>query len=300
MIEVQPVPKFDIPDAYLTEIVRTALIEDAPWGDLTTNAVVPESVLARGVIESAACGILAGMPVVIEVFRQIDQSVTVKPLVAEGSAILPEEPLGIVEGPARAVLTGERVALNFLQRLSGIATLTGRFVEAVAGTGVAIADTRKTTPGLRQLQRYAVRAGGGANHRMCLSDAVMIKDNHIVAAGGIVAAVERARRCVPHTCTVTVECETLAHVSEALEAKADILLLDNMDPHTLRQAVGLVAGKAVTEASGGVNVNNVADIAATGVDIISVGALTHSAAALDMRIELSLVGSEAASPLKAG
>ncbi len=291
MVEVKRIPQFDIPSAHLTEVVKSALMEDAPWGDLTTNAVVPASARARAVIESAAAGVLAGMPVVVEVFRQLDPEVIVQTLVAEGSAILPCEPLAIVEGPARAILTGERVALNFLQRLSGVATLTARFVEAVAGTSAGIVDTRKTTPGLRRLQRYAVRAGGGSNHRMCLSDAVMIKDNHIAAAGGIAASVSRARKSVPHTVSITVECETLAQVSEAIEAGADVVLLDNMGLDDLRKAVGLVNGRAVTEASGGIGLHNVAEVARTGVDIISIGALTHSAPALDMRLELSLTAS---------
>ncbi len=288
MLELHTVPAFDIPAQYLSDVVRRALAEDAPWGDLTTNAVASPSARARGIVESAAEGILAGMPVLVEVFAQLDPAVAVRALTAEGSAILPGESLAIIEGPARPILTGERVALNFLQRLSGVATLTSRFVKAIEGTAATIVDTRKTTPGLRQLQRYAVRAGGGRNHRMCLSDAVMIKDNHIAVAGGIGAAIERARKVVPHTMTITVECETLEQVSEAVGAGADIVLLDNMDTETLRQAVALIGKRAIAEASGGIGLHNVADVAATGVDRISIGALTHSAAALDMRLELTL------------
>jgi nicotinate-nucleotide pyrophosphorylase (carboxylating) len=281
-------PSFDVPRTYLERVVRTALEEDAPWGDLTTNAVVPPLAQCRGIFECAADGILAGMPVVEEVFRQLDPTVRLQILVPEGAPIMPGDAIAMVAGPARSVLTGERVALNFLQRLSGVASLTARYVSAVSGTQARITDTRKTTPGLRLLQRYAVRAGGGANHRMCLSDAVLIKDNHIAVAGGICAAVQRARTSVPHTATITVECETLDHVSEALEAGADILLLDNMGCDMLRKAVDMVGDRAITEASGGITLANVTDVAATGVHRISVGALTHSAVALDMRLELRL------------
>ncbi|MBM3495604.1 MAG: carboxylating nicotinate-nucleotide diphosphorylase, partial [Armatimonadetes bacterium] len=251
--------------------------------------VVEQTVRARGVIETSSPGVLAGMPVVEEVMRQVDNTVNLRPLFAEGAAIVPGDALAIIEGSARSILTAERVALNFLQRLSGIATLTARFVEAVSGARARITDTRKTTPGLRMLQRYAVRAGGGSNHRMCLSDAILIKDNHIVAAGGITRAVARARAAASHTTTVTVECETLEQVAEAIEAGADILLLDNMTDERRSQAVSLVAGRAVTEASGGISLETVAAVAATGVDCISVGALTHSAQSLDMRLELSLM-----------
>lgn len=280
----------EISAAVVEGMVREALAEDAPWGDVTTTAVVPPDVRARAVLQTVSAGVLAGLPLVAEVFRQTDPAIRVSPLYAEGARMLAGDAVAIVTGPARGILTGERVALNFVQRLSGIATLTARYVEAVAGTQARIVDTRKTTPGMRLLQKYAVRMGGGANHRMSLSDAVMIKDNHIVAAGGIKAAVERARHSIPHTMTVTVECETLQQVREALEAKADILLLDNMPLDTLREAVLLVAGRAITEASGGITLANVAEVARTGVACISVGALTHSAPSLDMRLELSLMG----------
>jgi nicotinate-nucleotide pyrophosphorylase (carboxylating) len=282
-----PAPPFDVPREHLTEVVRRALQEDAPWGDVTTCAVVPADVAARATIETSSAGTLAGMPVVAEVMRQLDPTIVVQALFPDGAAIGPGDGLAVVTGPAVGILTGERVALNFLQRLSGIATLTARFVEAVAHTSARIADTRKTTPGLRLLERYAVRAGGGRNHRMCLSDAVMIKDNHIAAAGGIRPAVERARATIPHTMTITVECESLEHVTEALDAGADILLLDNMTVGELGVAVRTIDGRAISEASGGVTLESVAAIAATGVDRISVGALTHSGGILDMRLRLT-------------
>lgn len=200
----------------------------------------------------------------------------------------PGQTLLTVSGAARSILTGERVALNFVQRLSGIATKTARFVELAAGTKARIVDTRKTTPGLRSLEKYAVRVGGGHNHRFGLYDAVLIKDNHIAASGGITQAVSRAFALAPHTMTVTVECDTLAQVQEAVEAGADIILLDNMSIVQLEQAIEIIAGQTATEASGGVNEDTVAAIALTGVDIISVGALTHSAPALDISLDLEV------------
>ncbi len=203
-------------------------------------------------------------------------------------AFVAGEPIFTMQGRAQSLLTAERVALNFAQRLSGIATKTARFVELVAGTRARIVDTRKTTPGLRALEKYAVRVGGGYNHRFGLYDAILIKDNHIAASGGIALAVQNAFAHAPHTMTVTVECDTLAQVQEALDAEADILLLDNMSLEQLRQAVELIGEQAATEASGGVNEQTVAAIAQTGVDIISVGALTHSATALDISLDLTL------------
>jgi len=272
----------------LERTVRYALEEDIGTGDVTTDSTVPVGLWASGAIESNSEGVVAGLPVVHEVYRQLDESVHVEDRVREGDRIVRGDVLALVTGPARAILTGERVALNFLQRMCGIATLTSRFVEAVAGTRVFVTDTRKTTPGLRFLEKYAVRVGGGRNHRMGLSHAVLIKDNHIVAAGGIREAVARATRATAHTMTVTVECATLEDVIEALEAGADILLLDNMDVETLTAAARIAAGRAILEASGGVTLDNVAAVARTGVDCISVGALTHSAPALDIRLTLTL------------
>jgi nicotinate-nucleotide pyrophosphorylase (carboxylating) len=205
---------------------------------------------------------------------------------SDGDRVRPGALLATVTGPARGLLSAERVALNFVQRLSGVATLTMAFVVSVAGTGAKIVDTRKTTPGLRQLEKYAVRCGGGVNHRIGLQDAVLIKDNHIAAGGGIGATVHRARNCAPHTMRIEVECKTLAQVEEALAAGPDIILLDNMDTDMLREAVRRIGGQAITEASGGVNLQTVRAIAETGVDLISVGALTHSAPALDISLDI--------------
>jgi len=272
-------------DRSIDDIVRRALEEDVGSGDVTTLSVVEESVRARASMVVKSAGVLAGMPVVMEVFRQLDPAVTVTALSEDGGVVNPGDVICRIEGAARSILTGERVALNFVQRLSGIATRTAAFVRLVEGTDARIVDTRKTTPGLRILEKYAVRVGGGHNHRMGLYDAVMIKDNHIVASGGIQSAVGKARSAIPHTMTITVECETLEQVDEALAAGADVLLLDNMDKETLAESVRRSKGQALTEASGGVTELTVAEIAATGVDVISVGALTHSAAALDISLD---------------
>ena len=275
----------------IEQAVRLALQEDIGPGDITSDSVVPEHAVARARITAKSTGVLAGLPVTAEVFRQVNPAMSVLGLVEEGAELSSGDVIGHVEGPARSLLTGERAALNFLQRLSGIATMTARFVKLVEGTGVRIVDTRKTTPGLRILEKYAVRVGGGHNHRMGLYDAVMIKDNHIIAAGGITAAVRRARAAIPHTMTITVECESLEQVDEALTAAADILLLDNMENPVRAEAVRRASGRALCEASGGVAENSVAEIALTGVDIISVGALTHSAPALDISLDfLSITG----------
>lgn len=276
----------------LERIVREALLEDIGTGDVTTDAVAPIGTHAQGLFEAKADGVLAGFVVVREVIRQVDPRLVLAVCVEDGELVHPGQTLAIANGSAASILLAERVALNFLQRLSGIATLTARYVALTAGTKARIADTRKTTPGLRMLEKWAVRAGGGSNHRMGLYDAVMIKDNHIEAAGGITPAVARARAAAPHTMTITVECETLDQVREALVAGANILLLDNMSPGRLAEAVGLVNGAAVCEASGGVSLETVAAIARTGVDVISVGALTHSAPALDISLNLTLDGGE--------
>jgi nicotinate-nucleotide pyrophosphorylase (carboxylating) len=268
------------------EIVRRALAEDIGTGDMTTLLTVPPEARARGEIVAKASGIIAGLPVVTQVFAQIDPGLTLTFHLQDGEQAQPGQTLCSMEGSAQSILTGERVALNFLQRLSGIATRTARFVELVQGTKARIVDTRKTTPGLRSLERYAVRVGGGRNHRFGLYDAVLIKDNHIQASGGITEAVERALAQAPHTFSVTVECDTLSQVEEAIEAGADILLLDNMTPSQLAEAVELVAGQAMTEASGGITEETVQEIALTGVDIISIGALTHSSPALDISLDL--------------
>lgn len=266
--------------------MRAALAEDIRAGDITTEATVPPDLRAEAEMTAKQAGVIAGLEVAALVFSLLDTAVEFIPRVGEGEAAEPGRCVAEVRGPARAILTGERVALNFLQHLSGVATRTRRFVELVAGTGAAITDTRKTTPGLRLLEKYAVRVGGGQNHRYALDDAILIKDNHIAAAGGIRAAVERARRRGGHTTVIEVETQNRAQVEEALAAGAGIIMLDNMSPAAMRECVALIAGRAVTEASGGVNEETIRAIAETGVDLISIGALTHSVTALDISLNI--------------
>lgn len=266
------------------EAVRRALAEDlGSEGDVTTEAVVPPGTRARAGLIAGQEAVLSGTEAFEAAFRMVDPDVQVEWAAKDGDAVGPGDLVARVEGPLRAILGAERTALNFLQRLSGVATLTRRFVETASG--VEVRDTRKTTPGLRSFEKAAVRAGGGANHRMGLFQGHFLKDNHIAACGGVGAAVERARSARPGL-RIQVECETLAQVREAIEAGADELLLDNMDLETLTQAVRIVAGRARTEASGGVTLETVAAIARTGVDAVSVGALTHSAPAVDFSLEL--------------
>ena len=229
------------------------------------------------------------MPVAEQVFAKLDGKLTFRSLVNDGDAVAVGRSIAEVQGSAKTILTGERTALNFLQRLSGVATLTSKFVKAVADYDVKVVDTRKTTPGWRALQKYAVRVGGGHNHRFGLYDGILIKDNHIVAAGGIHNAVQRAKEAAPHTAKIEVEVETLEQVNEALDAGVDILLLDNMSHDTTQQVVQLVGNRAVTEASGGITLEQVRAVASTGVDFISVGALTHSAMPMDISLDLTLV-----------
>jgi nicotinate-nucleotide pyrophosphorylase (carboxylating) len=267
------------------ELVARALAEDVGAGDVTTAAVVPEEAVARARIEQRSAGVVAGLDVAAAVFRQVDAGVRFEALAPEGEWREPGA-LARVEGSARSILTGERVALNFLGRLSGVATMTARFVRAVEGTGARILDTRKTTPGLRELEKRAVRLGGGTNHRAGLHDAVLVKENHAAVAGGVAEATRRALSSAPEGTSVEVECATLPEVEQALAAGAGRLLLDNMSPGRLREAVALANGRAELEASGGVTLANVREIAATGVDYVSVGALTHSAPALDVSLLL--------------
>lgn len=272
-------------------IVDLALAEDIGAGDVTTLATVPPETRARATMLVKAEGVISGLAVADFAFRRVDPAVTFSRLVADGTRVTPGTIVAEVSGPARSLLTAERVALNFVQRLSGVATLTARFVDAVADTGARIVDTRKTSPGLRLLEKQAVRDGGGANHRVGLADGVLIKDNHLAAIGGpdrLTRAIQRARAYAPHTLKIEVEVTTLAEVEEAVAAGADVILLDNMDVATMRRAVELVAGRALLEASGGVNLATVRAIAETGVDLISVGSLTHSAPALDVSLEFEL------------
>lgn len=276
---------FEVPGAGMHEIqrlVREALREDIGLGDLTTMATIEPGTTARAELVAKEDFILAGIDVAREVFRQLAADTAFEALKADGQKIARGDVLAWIKGEAAVLLQGERVALNLLQRMSGVATLTRRYVDAVAGTKAVIVDTRKTTPGLRAVEKYAVRMGGGRNHRTALYDGILIKENHIAAAGGIAAAVERARIRVPHLMKIEVETRDLDEVRQALEAGADAILLDNMSLDQLRAAVDLVAGRALTEASGGVSLETVADIAATGVDLISVGALTHSYRAVDI------------------
>lgn len=268
-------------------VLLAALAEDIGAGDITTSLTVPEENQATAVMRAKVDGIVAGLEIAARVFALVEPMAVWKAQVRDGCRVSPGTTLATITGPARGLLTAERVALNFVQRLSGVATITARFVAAVAGTKARIVDTRKTTPGLRTLEKYAVRVGGGHNHRLGLYDAVLIKDNHLAAGGGIAATVARARMLAPHTMRVEVECKTLTQVDEAVMAEADIILLDNMDLRLLRDAVTLIGGRALAEASGGVNLETVAAIAATGVDLISVGALTHSAPALDIALDFA-------------
>lgn len=268
-------------------LIRTALEEDIGPGDVTTAATIAPGTVTRAQLVAKEEFVLAGIGVARRVFELLDAQIAFEGLIEDGRTVKRGNVLAWLKGDAASLLQGERVALNLLQRLSGVATLTAAFVKATAGTGATIVDTRKTTPGLRTLEKYAVRVGGGGNHRMALYDGVLIKENHIAAAGGITSAVARARRHVPHTLKVEVEVRDLNEVGEALAAGADILLLDNMDLVQLRDAVKLVAGRAVTEASGGVNLDTVQAIAETGVDLISVGALTHSYRSVDISMLFS-------------
>jgi nicotinate-nucleotide pyrophosphorylase (carboxylating) len=266
-------------------LIEAALAEDLGPGDVTTEAIVPAGAKGEGVILAKAEGILAGLPIAGEVFRRVEPGIQFTPEAQDGEPVAPGQVVARLAGPLRGLLTAERVALNFLCRLSGIATLTSRYVEAVALYPAVILDTRKTTPGWRALEKYAVRCGGGQNHRMGLYDMVLIKDNHIAAAGSLAEAVRRARASGAKL-AIEVEVRTLEELEEALALGVERVLLDNMDLATLREAVKRARGRAKLEASGGITLENVAAVAATGVDYISVGALTHSAPALDLSLEL--------------
>lgn len=276
----------------IRRIVRDALQEDMPWGDVTSETLVPEETGALGRFVVKVDGVVAGLSVAAAVFDEIDPSVDFTPCVQDGAEVLPGTVVAEVRGPARALLMGERTALNLLQRMSGIATATARYVDAITGTGATIIDTRKTAPGLRALDKYAVRCGGGSNHRHSLSDGVLVKDNHIAALGGIDAlprALRLARASVPHTIRVEVEVDRLDQINGALAGGADIILLDNMSPDEMRDAVRRIDGRALTEASGGITLDAVRAVAESGVDLISVGALTHSVVALDIGLDVELL-----------
>lgn len=267
-------------------IIREALMEDIGHGDITSVATIPPDHRSQAMLIAKSSLVVAGMPFIEEVFRQVDPSIVFEPLCEDGALLLSGAPIARISGLTRGLLMGERVALNIMQHLCGIATLTAQFVGEVAGTNAKILDTRKTTPMLREMEKYAVKKGGGTNHRMGLYDAILIKDNHIAAAGGITVAIKKARAMASEGMTVECECETLDQVREALEAGADIIMLDNMSVDMMREAVGIIGGRAKTEASGNVTLENVREIALCGVDHISVGALTHSAPAADISMRI--------------
>ena len=279
-------------DDVLHTLIRRALAEDGAEADITTLSTVPAEQIAQGTIVTRQAGVIAGLRALSETFHVFDPRITVEALVADGASVQAGQELVHLSGPARSLLSAERVALNFLGRLSGIATLTAHSVHALEGTGARILDTRKTTPGLRALEKEAVRLGGGHNHRSGLHDGVLIKDNHIKAAGGILAAVRAARNQAPHLLKIEIECETLVEVEQALQAGADGILLDNMSLEVMRRAVELVRNndpRMLLEASGsiGTDTTKLANVAATGVDFISLGALTHSAPNFDVSLEFA-------------
>jgi len=270
----------------LAETVRRALSEDIDRGDITTEACVDPSSVGTATLSARERVVVCGIPIVEEVYAQLDLLVDVDPHVQDGDLVEVGVAIATISGPATSILLGERVALNFVQRLSGVSTMTRRFVDALPeGSTTRITDTRKTTPGLRAFERYAVRCGGGHNHRVDLGAAVLIKDNHIAAAGGCAQAIARARAYAPHTCRIECEVDTLAQLDEALAAGADIIMLDNFDDGRVRDAVRSIAGRAVIEVSGGITLERVAALGALGVDVISVGALTHSSPASDLGLD---------------
>jgi nicotinate-nucleotide pyrophosphorylase (carboxylating) len=278
--------RFPLKQDALSAAVRSALQEDGAFNDITTIATVVSDRRARATLVARENGVICGIPLALETFRILDAKASIRVEHEDGSALRAGEPLLFVTGHVRGLLSAERVALNYLQRLSGIASLTAKYVEAVKGTDAKILDTRKTTPGWRALEKYAVRAGGGTNHRMDLSTGVLIKDNHLAALDGDVGkAVMRARDLAPPGVRIEVECDRVEQVDEAVTAGADIVLLDNMSTELLAECVKLVRGRAILEASGGVRLETVRAIAETGVDWISVGALTHSARALDLALD---------------
>ena len=271
---------------HIDELLHRALAEDIGAGDVTTQALVPACQSGVAVAYAKQDGVLAGNAIAARVFTLLNGAVDTTLLLADGELLTPGTTFLHVEGSLQAILTGERVALNILRHFSGIATLTRAFVQAVEGTNARIIDTRKTTPGLRLFEKYAVRVGSGHNHRIGLFDGVLIKDNHIAACGSVTAAVERARTSVHHLLKIEIEAKSLEQVAEALEAGADGILLDDMSPEMMATAVEMAQGRAFTEASGGITLDSVRDAARTGVDLISVGMLTHSAAALDISLDI--------------
>ena len=285
--------KFDLALAptIIEPAVRAALAEDLGLaGDVTTDSVIGPHVMAKGLFATRKPGVVSGMQVAEAAFRALDPNVTFEIVHPDGTNAPGKTPLARVSGKARALLSAERVALNFVGRMSGIATMTRQYVDAIKGTKAAIIDTRKTTPNLRAFEKYAVRCGGGMNHRVGLFDAVLIKDNHVVVAGGIGPAIEAVRARVGHLVKIQVEVDTLDQLREALGHKIDAVLLDNMDPKMLRAAVDIVAGRVITEASGGISMQTLRAVADSGVDLISSGALTHSVSVLDIGLDFEIAG----------
>ncbi|MBO9653713.1 MAG: carboxylating nicotinate-nucleotide diphosphorylase [Agrobacterium tumefaciens] len=275
-----------LPRLIIEPLVRNALLEDLGLaGDITSAAVIPADHRSVVVMAAREPGIIAGLDAAELAFQLVDPAIRMTRHIPDGAAVAPGDIITTIEGPSRGLLTGERTALNFLGHLSGIASVTAKIVAAIAGTKASVACTRKTTPGLRALEKYAVRAGGGMNHRFALYDAVLIKDNHIAVAGSVREAIRRARQGVGHLVKIEVEVDTLAQLHEAMEEGVDAVLLDNMTPETLREAVEIVAGRAITEASGRINPQTAAAIAASGVDLISIGWITHSAPVLDIGLD---------------
>lgn len=277
-----PVP---LPESEIERVVRRALREDLGSGDVTTNWIIPADQTSQAIIIAKAEGVIAGLDVARAVFRLVDPRITFEPVVGDGAAVKPRDLIARLAGPTRGLLSGERVALNFMQRLSGTASMARAYSQAIAGTRAVVLDTRKTTPGLRLLEKYAVRMGGGQNHRIGLYDMVLIKDNHIQAAGSITAAVQRVKAKNRKRLPIEVEVRTLPELEEALGLGVDRILLDNMDCAQMRQAVEVVAGRTPLEASGNVTLQNIRQVAETGVDYISSGALTHSVKALDLSLD---------------
>ncbi len=276
----------------LRDVIERAIQEDAPWGDITSDTLVPDSTRGSATLVARESGVFCGSAVVSEVFTSIDNSIVIEQHIEDGKPFAPGDRIATVSGNLRSILRGERVALNLCQHLSGISTLTARFVAAVANTKARIVDTRKTTPLLRDLEKYAVRCGGAHNHRYSLSDAMLVKDNHLATLTNngvdITTALLRARAAIPHTVTIEVEVDRLDQLDAVLAAEVDVIMLDNFLLDDIKKAVTLINGRALIEASGGVNLQSVSSIAATGVDLISVGALTHSAPNIDIALDIEV------------
>ena len=272
----------------IDDIIKTALREDVGTGDITTNSTIPADKTISGKFIAKECGVVCGLPVVERVFAIVDSEIKLSCNVADGDYVEKGTIIAEVSGPARSILTSERVSLNFLQLMSGIATRTNACVKQVEGTKAMITDTRKTTPGLRVLEKYAVKAGGGHNHRYNLADGVLLKDNHIAAAGGITAAVAAARGNIPHTLKIEVEVENMQMIEEAVACGVDIIMLDNMSVEEMKKAVDFIDGRALVEASGNMGDRDLREVAKTGVDIVSIGALTHTIKAMDISLRFKV------------